>query len=218
MGLYERILSLEDPKIAVHQFMAALAEYERGNMTAGEIVTAFELDATAQAEAVTLESKIIVPSETVSIGGFTTLTNIGASYDAISASQGLGWFRIEVNGISQADFRVKVNKIGGGTQSWQLWNETNSAEVAVIDDAGAAGAKELSVAVNFIPALTAGIKTLRVRAKSTTAADDPLYFGATVGFRRVARLTSVEVHEVLLLAETALKYGDVTSLKTRLGV
>lgn len=218
MGLYERLLTIEKPKIGVHQWMAALAEFERGNMTAGEIVTAFELDATAQAEAVTLEAKIIVPSETTSIGGFATLTNIGATYDASNAAQGLGWFRIEVNGISQADFRVKVNKSGSGTQSWQLWNETNAAEVAVIDDAGATGAKELSVVVNFLPPLVAGIKTLRVRAKSTTAADDPLYFGATVGLRRVAKLTSVEIHEILLLAEVGAKYGDVASLKTRLGV
>ena len=45
MALYERlVLSSEtEPKIPVHQFMAAIAEAVRGQVTRAQIITAFEL-------------------------------------------------------------------------------------------------------------------------------------------------------------------------------
>lgn len=43
MGLLDRILALEEPNIAIHPFMAALAEYKRGVVTGANIVTKFEL-------------------------------------------------------------------------------------------------------------------------------------------------------------------------------
>jgi hypothetical protein len=107
-----------------------------------------------------------------------TLTNVGTSYDAITASQGLGILLVDFTGVTQVKFSVRVNKIGSGTQSWQLWNETDGAQVGVIDDAGAAGVKTLGPST-FAVAL-AGEKTLRIRAKSTVGADDPVFLGATV--------------------------------------
>mgnify|MGYP001586914319 CR=1 FL=1 len=107
-----------------------------------------------------------------------TLTNVGSSYDAIAASRGLGIQDIDFTGVTQVIFRVRVNKVGSGTQSWQLWNETDGAEIARIDDAAAAGDnKSLVTTVNV--ALT-GIKTVRVRAKSTISADDPVFYGASL--------------------------------------
>ena len=107
-----------------------------------------------------------------------TLTNVGSSYDAIAASRGLGIQDINFTGIAQVVFRVRVNKVGSGTQSWQLWNETDGAEIARIDDAtGAGDNKSLFTTVNV--SLT-GIKTVRVRAKSTVAGDDPVFYGASV--------------------------------------
>jgi len=114
----------------------------------------------------------------VALGAFVTLTNVGASYDAISAARGLGFALIDFTNVARVEFIVQCNKIGTGTQSWQLWNETDSSQLAVIDDAGAAGNKVLSV-VNNAPGLT-GLKRVRVRALSTVAADDPLYYGACV--------------------------------------
>ena len=107
-----------------------------------------------------------------------TLTNVGTTYDAIAASKGLGLQDIDFTGATSCLFRVFVNKIGTGTQSWQLWNVTDGTQIAVIDDAAAAGDnKNLSttVVVNL-----AGVKTVRVRVKSTVAGDDPVFYGASV--------------------------------------
>jgi hypothetical protein len=116
----------------------------------------------------------------VSLGGCVVLTNVGASYDAIAQSRGLGFVEIDMTGIASIVFTVQCNKIGTGTQSWQLWNETNSQQVGVIADAGSTGNKVLTATFSGL-ALT-GVKRLRVRALSTVAADDPAYYGASLRF------------------------------------
>lgn len=105
------------------------------------------------------------------------LTNVGASYDAIAASKELGHQFIDFTGVVSVEFSVFVNKIGTGTQSWQLWNVTDSAEIAVIVDAGAAGDKTLVVnqAVSLV-----GKKNVRIRAKSTVSTDDPYFYSGSV--------------------------------------
>jgi hypothetical protein len=106
-----------------------------------------------------------------------TLTNVGSTYDAIPASQGLGLIRINFTGVTQLVLDVRVNKIGTGTQSWQLWNETDGAQIGVIDDAAAAGIKTLSATFNVA---LVGEKVVRIRAKSTVPGDDPIFLGASV--------------------------------------
>jgi hypothetical protein len=107
-----------------------------------------------------------------------TLTNVGSAYDAIAASKELGLQRIDFTGATQVVFDVFVNKIGTGTQSWQLWNVTDNAQIGVIDDAAVAADNRLLTAT-FNVALT-GEKVVRVRAKSTIAADDPVFYGCSV--------------------------------------
>jgi hypothetical protein len=218
MSLYTRILGIDEPKLEVHALMAAMGEFERGKMTGAEIEAAFGLSPGEATEAATLEARIKFPQESISLGGFQTLTNIGTAYDSINASLGLGVCGVQLAGITSIIFGVAVNKIGSGTQSWQLWNETDNLEVGVIDDAGATGIKTLSTTINFSPALNAAVKTVRVRAKSTTAADDPLYFGSSLLITRIERLTASELHEILLLGEGKYKYGTEAALKARLGV
>lgn len=106
-----------------------------------------------------------------------TLTNVGASYDAIAASKGLGIQEIDFTGVTSVIFTVFVNKVGTGTQSWQLWNVTDASEIGVVADAGAAGDKYLSVQQGV--SLT-GVKRVRIRAKSTVSTDDPVFYGGSV--------------------------------------
>ena len=115
----------------------------------------------------------------ISLGGYLILTNVGASYDAIAIAKGLGLASIDFTGCTRIDLVVNVNKVGTGTQSWQLWNVTDGVEIAVINDAAAAADNKV-LAVNKTTDLPTGVKTVRLRVKSTTAADDPVYYGASV--------------------------------------
>lgn len=118
----------------------------------------------------------------LSLGGYLVLTNVGATYDAIAPSRGLGMALVDFLGVDSIDFRVSVNKVGTGTQSWQLWNVTDGTEIGVIDDAGASTEKVLQTTISGA-SIPSGTKLVRVRAKSTTAADDPVYYGATLLLR-----------------------------------
>ena len=106
-----------------------------------------------------------------------TLTNVGSTYDAVSVAKGLGLGLIDFTGITLIRLVLFVNKVGTGTQSWQLWNVTDSSEIGVINDTGSSGDKQLDQ--TFSVALT-GVKLVRIRAKSTVAADDPIFYGAAV--------------------------------------
>lgn len=207
------------PRLASIGFQAALGEYERGKLTGGQVAAIFSIAGDDAIEALALEARVVQPLESLSFGGYAQLTNIGATYDATNASAGLGLALIQTAGVTGGTFGLKVNKVGTGTQSWQLWNDTDSSEIAVIDDPGAAGVKALSATFSFPSALGAGLKTIRVRAKSTVAADDPHYFGATLLIRRVERMTAVELHEVLLLAESQVAgYDTAAVVRARLGL
>ena len=108
-----------------------------------------------------------------------TITNVGTAYDTVAASRGLGIQDLDLTGIASLVFRVRWNKVGTGTLSWQLWNETDGSELARIDDAAAAGDNKTQAVIVSGLTLT-GEKTVRVRAKSTVAGDDPVFYGASV--------------------------------------
>ena len=106
-----------------------------------------------------------------------TLTNVGTTYDAIAASKALGVALYDFTGVTQVVFLVRYNKIGTGTLSWQLWNETNGTEIGVVTDAVAGDNKRQEATFNV--ALT-GVKEIRIRAKSTVANDDPVFYAGAV--------------------------------------
>lgn len=220
MALYARLIGTESPRINGHAFMGAMAEWERGNLTGAQIATMFELSAGEQTEAQTLFNQIIYPRDGFSIGsGPITLTNVGTTYDGTATALGLGSVLVQTAGITHLDLMVRVNKVGSGTQSWQLWNDSDGAEIMVIDDAGAAGVKNLQGSRDFPTPLPVGLKLGRIRAKSTVGADDPIYLGAALSVRRAKLLTGLELHELLLLAQhDSSPYHDEAALKTRLGV
>lgn len=222
MSLYTRLLGIDVPRIPVHVFMACIGELERGRVTEQQVVDFLGLSAGETTEAATLLGKIVYPREAITLlsaPGGHTLTNIGATFDASAGSQNMGYGYIQAAGITQVIFGVRVNKVGGGTQFWQLWNETDAAEVAVISDAAGTGLKTLQTTVDFGSPLAAGMKLVRVRARSSTAADDPVIYSAVLSIRRASNLTPVELHEVLLLAEpNESPYHSEAALKARLGI
>lgn len=221
MGLYERLLNNNPAgtfeKVPVHQFMAALGEIERGRITEAQLAAALGLDVTEQAELATLVKRIVTPLEAVALGGLVTLENVGIAYDTTMASQGLGMVGLQTAGVTGFEFAVRVNKVGTGVQSWQLWNETDGQEIAVINDSGATGIKVLSTARALGP-LPSAIKLIRIRAKSTVASDDPVFLGASLLIRRAERLTNTELHDVLLLSEGGYAYATPAALKARLDI
>jgi hypothetical protein len=199
--------------------MAALGEFERGQLTQSQISTMFGLDAGEQTELATLAVKIIGLPEAYPMGGFVTLTNVGASFDAILAAKGLGFVAVDVTGITQATLRIRYNKIGTGTLSWQLFNDTDAVQLAIGTDAVAGDNKTIDLVATPGTPLTGGVKLLRPRVLSSVATDDPVYYGSCLFVRRAARLASEDLHEVLLLGEQKVApYNTVALIKTRLGV
>src|SRR5262245_39914532 len=202
--------------------MAAIGEWQRGFLTKADVVALFNLSASEQAEADTLLARIVDPRESITLASVPaghTLTNVGSTYDAIAASQNLAFGVIQSAGITSVLLGLRVNKVGTGTQSWQLWNDTDGGEVAVINAAGAVGLKYLQATNVFPTPLGPGLKIARIRCKSTVAADDPIFYSAFISIARSSNLTSVELHEVLLLGEAGEpNYNTEAALKARLGV
>lgn len=50
MSLLDRLIGSEAPKIGVHQFQAALAEWEDGALTRAEVIAAFAIGAAEETE------------------------------------------------------------------------------------------------------------------------------------------------------------------------
>lgn len=120
----------------------------------------------------------------ISLGGLVTLTNVGTAYDGIAAAKGLGCAMIDFTGVKVIDFTVRYNKVAAGasTVSFQLWNDTDGTQIMVMDDASAAGDNKVLTAT-ITTGIPTGIKRVRVRAKSTVAADDPVYYGGCILLR-----------------------------------
>jgi hypothetical protein len=213
MSLYTRLMGLSEPQIPAHSWMAALGELERGKLTNQQVIDIFGLNAGEQTEALDLISKIMPPREALSLGGRTTLTNIGSTYLVLAAA------RIECAGINAFEFACRVQKIGTGTQSWQLWDATNGVELVVFNDTNGAGERDLGPTVSSFAPLAPGFRTLHVRGKSTTAADDPIFIGATLMIQRIGLMNADVLHQILLLASNKYPPLDTeAALKTRLGV
>lgn len=58
MGIYERMMQLQDPNIPVHTFIAVVAEHAKGNMTNNQARTALNLSAAEGNEAITLSARV----------------------------------------------------------------------------------------------------------------------------------------------------------------
>jgi hypothetical protein len=120
------------------------------------------------------------------LSGEKTLSNVGSTYDANATSQRLPHTVVFTDRIVEVALDIRVIKVGSGVQSWQLWDDDIGAEVAVIDDNTAAGATPRvgRVVVPYVP-VPGAIRRWRLRAKSTIAADDPIFLSAVVGINEL---------------------------------
>jgi len=219
MGLLARILGTELPKISPHVIGAVLGEIERGNLTVANAASALGLSPTEETTLGSLVAKVIGLPEAYPMGALVVLTNVGTAFDTIQAAKGLGFTAVDVTGISQLTCRIRYNKIGTGTLTWQLWNETNAQELGILTDAVAGDNKQGDIVVTPGSPLTGGVKLLRVRVQSSVATDDPVYYGSCLFVRRVGRLTSEDVHGLLLAGESGIPPLNTESgLATRLGI
>lgn len=222
MPLYERLtrigMTSTEVRIPVHSFMAAIAELKRGKCVMADLVTAFGLSAGEQTEVTTLLGKIIQRTEFFTLGGYVVLTNIQSAYDGSNAQRGCGFATLDLTGVTSIDLAIEVNKLGSGTQSWQLWNETDASEIGVINDAAGTGNKLLTASYGSLALV--GVKRIRMRPKSTVNTDDPIYYGTAGQLHRLNTLTGVELHDILMLAERQLlpPLDTVADVKARLGV
>lgn len=226
MSLYTRLLGQNGVKLPVHQFMAALGEAERGKITEGQIASALNLDAGEQTELSALLARIKTPLEGYGLHGRVTLTNVGTAYDTGIDSQSLPFIYLQQAGVTRLDIELRVRKVGTGTQDWQLWNETDAvaaidtvtATTGTLSDPNGAADRTLNASRTFAAPLAAGVKKLRLRSKSSVSTDDPIFLNGAVLLFRVDKMTSMELHEVLCLAEGGYAYVTESALKTRLGV
>lgn len=219
MGLYERLLSGANDKIPVHAFHAALGELERGQVTRQAVIDAFSLDATAQGELDTLTNKLFAVPECYGFSGDITLTNLGTTYDATPQSKSLGFVRLQCAGVTGAELTVRYNQQSAGALDWQLWDETNAAQIGVISTTGVGDNKNQTS--TFTPAtspMPAGLRTLRLRCKGAVATDDAYLYAWCLRVTRAGAVRADVLHEVLLLAESGYAYATAAAVKTRLGV
>lgn len=221
MGLYERLTQIgmgaNETPIHVHQFMAALGEIERGKMTAQQAIDGFALTSAEQADAVALIARIVSPLEALPIGGRIVLTNIGTTFVT------LGFASIQTAGIRRFELACGINRNGAaGNLEFQLADVTSgvSQQLLITDVAGSpAGERFITGTRDYDPALGAGIARIALRARSTTNTDDPIHLGSSLLVRRQDRLTSNELHEILLLAQDRIApLNSVAAVKLRLGV
>lgn len=231
MGLYERLTQIDlvppDQPIHVHQFMAALGEFERGKMTRAQIVTGFNLSVAEGDELDALSAKVRTPLEAYTLGGRVTLTNVGANYDTTLDSQSLPFVYLQVAGVTQINIELRVRKVGTGTQDWQLWDDTTPIEAigpgtltsGSLSDAAGAGDHTLTASRVFASPLAPSVRKLRLRAKSSTAADDPIFLNAALLIFRVDTITADVLHHVLLMGQDRIApLNSVAAVKARLGV
>src|SRR5262245_25135816 len=206
MSLYARLKGLEEPKLPVHQFGAAVSEYRKAKCTRAQILTAFVLSAEESTQFDDLFGNVIALPEAYSLGSLVDL-NLTTAYDGSEGQKGLGFMAVDVGGITRVTCRVRYSKNTTGALTWQLWNETNAQQLATFDDTGPTGDKQEDVVLAPAQPLAPGIKVIRLRVKSVSSTVQATFFGASVFVERVERLTADDVHAILMLAETPMPNG-----------
>jgi hypothetical protein len=210
----------------VHQFMAALGELERGKMTRAQVISAFGITQAEETELDALIAKVRTVQDSYPLSGQVTLTNVGTTYDTNTATQAMPFVWVQCAGITRIDLEVRSRKTAAqtGNIDYQLWDETNgisaldstNATTGSLTHTGAAGDVSLVASRTFAAPLSPGVRKLRMRAKDTVAADDPVFLNAALLVTRVDTITADVLHQLLCLGEDGI-YSAAT-IRSRLGI
>lgn len=118
--------------------------------------------------------------QTISIGGYTVLTNVGTAYDAVAVSSGMGIAYVDFTGVAAIDWYISITKAGTSNHTYQLFNVTDTAELGTIVHT-TTGTAVLSTTISS--GIPTGKKLVRIRAKAVTGTDDPVWNGGTILLR-----------------------------------
>ena len=232
MALLSRLTGIDLPldetsqrsRIHVHEFGGLIREILRGKLTPAQArdalnatPNAIPLTPAEESEALALFNRAVIPLEALPIGGRITLTNIGSTFIT------LGFASIQTAGIRRFELAVGLSRNGSaGNLEFQLADVTSGAsqQLLLTDAAGSpAGERFITGNRDYDPALSAGIARIALRARSTTATDDPIHLGSSLLVHRQDVLTPDEIHDVLCLAQSRIPpYDTIAFLQTRLGV
>jgi len=119
----------------------------------------------------------------IAIGVAITKTNIGTSYINISPRLNGERSLVDFTGCTQYRLIARANLIGTGQWGMRVVRDSDNAVLHENANLGAAGERELDTDWQTLPAAATGLMFVRVQAKSTTAADDPVFGGITLAVR-----------------------------------
>lgn len=118
-------------------------------------------------------------------GATITKTNIGTTY--VNICPGVNGERTiaDFTGCTQYRLMLHANLIGSGQFGARIVRDSDDTVLHESTNLGAAGERELDSDWQNLPVafVNAGIISLRAQAKSTTAADDPVFRSLRLGLR-----------------------------------
>ena len=118
-------------------------------------------------------------------GASVTKTNIGTAY--VNICPGLNGERqiVDLTGCTEFRLILHANLIGTGQWGARVVKDSDNTVLFEQANLGAAGERELDSDWQALPAafLSQGLMYLRAQAKSTTAADDPVFRSLKIGLR-----------------------------------
>lgn len=119
----------------------------------------------------------------ISVGAAITKTNIGTAYVNISPRLNGERVLIDFTGCTEYRLIARANLVGTGPIGMRVIRDSDNAVLHENTNLGATGERELDTNWQPLPVQAAGLIFVRVQAKSTTAADDPVFGGITLAVR-----------------------------------
>lgn len=122
------------------------------------------------------QSSIAIHQIVVSLGGYGPVT-LGTSNDATDASKSLGFFEVDVEGLTRLRATLRYRRVGTGVLTIELFNETTGN--AIMTQTDNSTTTDQSITQIIFPSNGIGVHRLRLRIRSTVGTDVPIFYGAS---------------------------------------